>query len=82
MESVDSKKKQKHLYQPSAKEVVSADVPIKSLTVGASIEDAAPILELQKRSFHSEAEIYDDFAIPPLLQTLDDLKREFTTKRY
>jgi len=49
-------------------------------TVRASIEDAASILELQKQAFQMEAEIYDDFAIPPLLQTLDGLKREFTTK--
>jgi ribosomal protein S18 acetylase RimI-like enzyme len=80
MVKVDFKKKQKHLYQQSAKEVVLADVPTMRLTVRASIEDAASILELQKRSYHSEAEIYDDFAIPPLLQTLDDLKIEFTTK--
>ena len=51
-----------------------------NLTVRASIEDAAPILELQKQAYQSEAEIYDDFAIPPLLQTLDDLKKEFTAK--
>jgi ribosomal protein S18 acetylase RimI-like enzyme len=80
MAKVDFKKKQKHLYQPSAKEVVLADVPTMNLTVIASIEDAASILELQNQAYNSEAEIYDDFAIPPLLQTLDDLKREFTTK--
>jgi ribosomal protein S18 acetylase RimI-like enzyme len=48
--------------------------------VRALIEDAPFILELQKLAYHSVAAIYNDFSISPLLQTLDDLKREFTTK--
>ena len=51
-------------------------------TVRASIEAAAPILELQKQACQSEAKIYDDFAIPPLLQTPDGLKRRVHPKRY
>jgi hypothetical protein len=36
----------------------------------ASIEDAEEILALQKLAYVSEAEIIDDFTIPPLHQTL------------
>ena len=36
----------------------------------AMIEDAAEILALQKLAYRSEAEIYNDFSIQPLLQTL------------
>jgi ribosomal protein S18 acetylase RimI-like enzyme len=50
------------------------------IIVRALIEDAANILELQKLAYRSEAAIYNDASIPPLLQTLDDLKKEFTTK--
>jgi len=44
----------------------------------ALVEDAAEILKLQKLAYLSEAKIYDDYSIPPLVQTLheteDDLK--------
>jgi len=43
----------------------------------ANINDAQEILSLQKRAYRSEAEIYDDFSIPPLVQTLDEIKEEF-----
>lgn len=46
----------------------------------AVIKDAQAILNLQKQAYRSEAELYNDFAIPPLLQTLDELKSEFGTK--
>ena len=38
--------------------------------------DLDEILELQKLAYKSEAEIYNDFTIPPLTQTLEDLKQE------
>ena len=38
--------------------------------------DLEEILDLQKLAYKSEAEIYNDFAIPPLIQTLEDLKEE------
>jgi GNAT superfamily N-acetyltransferase len=41
-------------------------------------EDAAAILELQKLACQSEAKIYNNFNIPPLTQTLEDLKNDFT----
>jgi ribosomal protein S18 acetylase RimI-like enzyme len=38
------------------------------------MEDARDILELQRLAYRSEAEIYDDWSIPPLTQTLDGMK--------
>ncbi len=43
----------------------------------ALIENAEEILALQKWAYMSEAEIIDDFTIPPLLQTIDEIKSEF-----
>jgi ribosomal protein S18 acetylase RimI-like enzyme len=43
----------------------------------AVIEDAPRILALQKLAYLSEAQIYNDFSIQPLVQTLEDLKAEF-----
>jgi N-acetylglutamate synthase-like GNAT family acetyltransferase len=46
--------------------------------VKASVNDAQTILSLQKRAYIQEAEINDgNYDIPPLLQTLDEMKREF-----
>ena len=46
----------------------------------ATSEDGAEILALQKLAYQSEAAIYNDYAIPPLTQTLEeivvDLKRQ------
>ncbi len=39
----------------------------------ATVDDAVEIIELQKRAFLSEAEMYGDYSIPPLTQSLDDL---------
>lgn len=43
----------------------------------ASTEDAEEILDLQKFAYVSEAEIIDDFTIPPLHQTIDEIRSEF-----
>ena len=43
----------------------------------ADINDAAEILLLQKEAFQSEAKAYNDFEIPPLTETLDELKQLF-----
>ncbi len=43
----------------------------------ASVADAGEILSLQKRAYRSEAEIYGDFSIPPLTQTLENIEEEF-----
>lgn len=43
----------------------------------ASVSDAEEILSLQKLAYVSEAEIYNDFSIPPLLQTLEEIRDDF-----
>jgi ribosomal protein S18 acetylase RimI-like enzyme len=43
----------------------------------ATLDDAEEILALQKLAYVSEAEIIDDFTIPPLHQTLDEIRCEF-----
>ncbi len=43
----------------------------------ASLQDAAEILELQKLAYISEAAIYNDYSIPPLKQTFDEIQADF-----
>lgn len=45
----------------------------------SSIDDCKEVLALQKLSYRQEAEIYNDYQIPPLIQTIDQLKEEFTS---
>jgi len=46
----------------------------------ATVDDAEAILSLQKLAYQSEAEIYDDFTIPPLTQTLEEIKKDFESQ--
>ena len=46
----------------------------------ATVDDAESILSLQKLAYQSEAEIYDDFTIPPLTQTLEEIKKDFESQ--
>jgi len=48
----------------------------------AEQRDAEEILELQKLAYKSEAEIYSDFSLGPLKQTLDELKADFATMTF
>lgn len=43
----------------------------------ARLEDAPAILALQKTAYRSEAEIYGDYTIPPLTQTLEEMEVDF-----
>jgi ribosomal protein S18 acetylase RimI-like enzyme len=43
----------------------------------AKLEDSKEILDLQKLAYQSEAEIYDDDTIPPLTQTLGEIRNDF-----
>jgi len=43
----------------------------------ATVSDAGEILALQKLAYRSEAEIYNDFSIPPLVQTLEGVEKDF-----
>jgi GNAT superfamily N-acetyltransferase len=46
--------------------------------VQAEIADAEQLLHLQQLAYQSEAELYGDRTIPPLTQTLSELKDEFS----
>ena len=43
----------------------------------ATVSDAEAILVLQKLAFQSEALRYEDFTLPPLVQSIEDLRRTF-----
>ncbi|TRX62798.1 GNAT family N-acetyltransferase [Fulvivirga sp. M361] len=43
----------------------------------ANRDDLPEILALQKECYLQEAEIYNDYNIPPLLQTLDSIRSDF-----
>ncbi len=45
----------------------------------ASEQDAAEILAVQKLAFHGQGILYNDFSLPPLVQTLEELIRDFRT---
>ncbi|HNY26274.1 MAG TPA: GNAT family N-acetyltransferase [Candidatus Sumerlaeota bacterium] len=44
--------------------------------------DVEEILALQKTAFREEAELYNDFSISPMTQTLDEIRREFREKTF
>ncbi|MDG4862649.1 GNAT family N-acetyltransferase [Streptomyces sp. T-3] len=51
-----------------------------SVTISAATEqDAEQILKLQFLCYQSEAELYGDYSIEPLTQSLDSLKAELTS---
>jgi GNAT superfamily N-acetyltransferase len=48
----------------------------------ATVADALEILALQKLSYLSEARLYNDYSIPPLTQTVEDLVADFGRKTF
>lgn len=48
----------------------------------ATVEDAAEILALQKLAYQSEAAIYDEYRIPPLTQSLEEMHADFECQIY
>lgn len=40
--------------------------------------DSAEIINLQRLAYQSEAELYNDWSLPPLTQTIDNLIQEFS----
>jgi ribosomal protein S18 acetylase RimI-like enzyme len=48
----------------------------------ATADDAAEILDLQKLAYQSEAAIYQDYGIPPLTQTLAEIKAELLRRHF
>ena len=53
-----------------------------TVTIGASVADAETILALQRLAYRREAELHDDFTIPPLTQTLEELRDSFGTHMF
>jgi len=45
----------------------------------AGLADAPAILALQRLAYQSEARLYGDWGIPPLVQTLEELRAELAT---
>ncbi len=43
----------------------------------AELSDLKDILDLQKEAYRQEAEIYNDFNIPPMTQNIDSIKTEW-----
>ena len=50
--------------------------------VPAGMNDAHDILSLQRRAYTSEAEIYGDYSIPPLLQSITEIKVDLEKYTY
>jgi ribosomal protein S18 acetylase RimI-like enzyme len=48
----------------------------------AEVSDAEAILQLQRTAYQSEAKIYNDFEIPPLTETLSQLKALFPSHTF
>lgn len=48
----------------------------------ASLEDADMILQLQMQAYLSEAEIYNDYSIPPLIQSFNEIKHDFHSRYF
>jgi ribosomal protein S18 acetylase RimI-like enzyme len=48
--------------------------------IKAGVEDAGEILRLQKLAYQSEARIYNDNTIPPLVQTAEEIEADFNSQ--
>lgn len=50
--------------------------------LAAEIEDLEEILHLQKIAYRSEAELHDDFSIPPLHQSIKEITEEYQNQLF
>ena len=50
--------------------------------IHAERNDLPRILDIQRLAYLSEAAIYDDYSLPPLLQSLDEINLEFESKTF
>ena len=48
----------------------------------ASESDAVEILKIQKLAFHGQGILYDDFSLPPLVQTLEEIIQDFKKRAF
>jgi ech hydrogenase subunit C len=56
---------------------------LEELTISrAELADASEILNIQKLAYQSEAEIYNDFSLSPLQQTLEEVQSDFKTRTF
>jgi GNAT superfamily N-acetyltransferase len=62
-------------FIPMSKNAAPSPVRIEK----AAVADATAILALQKLAYESEARLYDDWSLPPLIQTLPGLLEELAT---
>lgn len=62
--------------EPSTQRFAMAQAEI----MPADLADAEAILALQRLAYQSEAKLYDEWGIPPLVQTLEELRAEFPTR--
>jgi anthranilate synthase/aminodeoxychorismate synthase-like glutamine amidotransferase len=66
------------ILTPHGKQLLSNFLAVPSIVVEeATAEDAEEILTLQKRAFRSEGERYNDYTLPPLTQTLEEIQADF-----
>ena len=54
----------------------------KMIIEKAKLADAKQILKLQKFAYASEAKLYNDYNIPPLTQTLEEILKEFNDQYF
>ncbi|HEX2959212.1 MAG TPA: NADH-quinone oxidoreductase subunit NuoB [Chitinispirillaceae bacterium] len=56
---------------------------LEALTISrAELADAPELLSIQKLAFQSEAEIYNDFSLSPLQQTLGEIQSDFQNRTF
>ncbi len=55
---------------------------VSMIITQATSADAEEILALQKLAYQSEAAIYQDYTIPPLMQTLSEISAEFHSRHF
>jgi len=48
----------------------------------AKLKDVKEILDLQKLAYKSEAEIYNDYTIPPLIQSFKEIETDFENQTF
>ena len=58
---------------PHSKRAMKTHVEISR----ASVADAGAILALQKVAYQSEAALYEDWSMPPLMQSVQDIRSDF-----
>jgi ech hydrogenase subunit C len=69
------------VLEEKQKKLKSMAKGLAKLTIScAELSDAANILSMQKLAFQSEAEIYNDFSLSPICQTLEEMQANFKTR--